>query len=97
MARHLLIQRRHCRSFPSSRALPWTMIMHSVRREYTTTVKNAIRRTDTLYHLLRYGEAYVQQTEAVYAEQVRERVEKQAAPMSAIKSTPKIASGFAFR
>jgi hypothetical protein len=30
-----------------------------------------------LYHLLRYGEAYVRQTEAAYAEQVRERLEKQ--------------------
>src|SRR5262249_2851806 len=31
----------------------------------------------TLYHLLRHGEAYVQQEEAAYARQVRERLEKQ--------------------
>jgi transposase len=30
-----------------------------------------------VYHLVRYGAAYVQQTEAAYAEQVRERLEKQ--------------------
>jgi hypothetical protein len=30
-----------------------------------------------VYHLVRYGVAYVQQTEAAYAEQVRERLEKQ--------------------
>jgi hypothetical protein len=30
-----------------------------------------------VYNLLRYGVAYAQQTEAVYAEQVRERLEKQ--------------------
>jgi transposase len=29
-----------------------------------------------LYHLMRYGEAYVQQAEEAYAEQVRERLEK---------------------
>ncbi len=30
-----------------------------------------------VYHLVRYGMAYVKQTEAVYAEQVRARLEKQ--------------------
>ena len=30
-----------------------------------------------VYNLMRYGLAYVQQTEAVYAEQVRERQERQ--------------------
>jgi transposase len=30
-----------------------------------------------IYHLMRYGEAYVKETEAVYAEEVRERQEKQ--------------------
>jgi transposase len=30
-----------------------------------------------VYNLMRYGEAYVRQTEAAYAEQVRERLEKQ--------------------
>ena len=30
-----------------------------------------------VYHLMRYGEAYVKQTEQAYAEQVRERLEKQ--------------------
>ena len=30
-----------------------------------------------VYHLVRYGEAYVQATEEVYAEQVRARLEKQ--------------------
>ncbi|HWG45745.1 MAG TPA: IS110 family transposase [Gemmataceae bacterium] len=30
-----------------------------------------------VYHLVRYGMAYVKQTESVYAEQVRERLEKQ--------------------
>jgi transposase len=30
-----------------------------------------------VYHLVRYGLAYVKQTEAAYAEQVRERLEKQ--------------------
>jgi transposase len=30
-----------------------------------------------IYHLVRYGMAYVRQTEAAYAEQVRERLEKQ--------------------
>ena len=30
-----------------------------------------------LYHLMRHGEAYVQQEEAAYAQQVRERLEKQ--------------------
>ena len=30
-----------------------------------------------VYHLVRYGEAYVKQTEEVYAEQVRERTERQ--------------------
>src|SRR5437764_1862837 len=30
-----------------------------------------------VYHLLRYGVAYVRETEAAYAEQVRERLEKQ--------------------
>jgi transposase len=30
-----------------------------------------------VYHLMRYGAAYVKQTEAAYAEQVRERLEKQ--------------------
>jgi transposase len=30
-----------------------------------------------LYHLMRYGEAYVKQTEEAYADQVRERLEKQ--------------------
>jgi transposase len=30
-----------------------------------------------IYHLVRYGMAYVQQTEAAYAEQVRQRLEKQ--------------------
>ena len=30
-----------------------------------------------MYHLLRYGEAYVNQEEAAYAQQVRERLEKQ--------------------
>ena len=30
-----------------------------------------------VYHLLRYGEAYVKETEALYAEQVRARQEKQ--------------------
>jgi len=30
-----------------------------------------------VYHLMRFGEAYVKQTEAAYAEQVRERLEKQ--------------------
>jgi hypothetical protein len=30
-----------------------------------------------VYHLVRDGVAYVQQTEAAYAEQVRERLEKQ--------------------
>ena len=30
-----------------------------------------------VYNLMRYGWAYVQQTEAVYAEQVRERQERQ--------------------
>jgi transposase len=29
-----------------------------------------------LYHLLRYGESYVKQTEEAYAEQVRQRLEK---------------------
>jgi hypothetical protein len=29
-----------------------------------------------VYHLVRYGEAYVKQTEQAYAEQVRERVER---------------------
>jgi transposase len=32
-----------------------------------------------VYHLMRFGEAYVKQTEAAYAEQVRERLEKQLA------------------
>jgi transposase len=30
-----------------------------------------------VYHLMRYGEAYMKQTEEVYAEEVRERLEKQ--------------------
>src|SRR5262249_10368759 len=30
-----------------SRALPWAMVVPSFRRDYTTAVKNAIRRTDT--------------------------------------------------
>ncbi len=30
-----------------------------------------------VYHLVRYGVAYVQETEAAYAEQVRQRQEKQ--------------------
>jgi transposase len=30
-----------------------------------------------VYHLVRYGLAYVKQTEAAYAEQVRERLERQ--------------------
>ncbi len=30
-----------------------------------------------LYHLMRFGQAYVQQEEAAYAEQVRQRLEKQ--------------------
>ena len=29
-----------------------------------------------VYHLVRYGAAYVKETEAAYAEQVRERLEK---------------------
>jgi transposase len=32
-----------------------------------------------VYHLMRYGEAYVKQTEEAYAEQVRQRLEKQLA------------------
>jgi hypothetical protein len=31
----------------------------------------------TVYHLMRYGMAYVKQTEAAYAEQVRGRLERQ--------------------
>jgi hypothetical protein len=49
LARHSTIQRRHCRSFRSSRVLPWVMIVPSFRRDYTTAVKNAIRRTDTIF------------------------------------------------
>jgi hypothetical protein len=30
-----------------------------------------------VYHLVRYGDAYVKQTEAAYVEQVRERLERQ--------------------
>jgi hypothetical protein len=30
-----------------------------------------------VYHLVRYGVAYVKETEAAYAEQVRQRLEKQ--------------------
>ena len=30
-----------------------------------------------IYHLMRHGVAYMKQTEAAYAEQVRERLEKQ--------------------
>jgi hypothetical protein len=33
--------------------------------------------TVIVYHLLRYGEEYVQETEALYAQQVRERLERQ--------------------
>ena len=42
------LQRRHCRSFRSSRVLPGAMMVPSFRRDYTTAVKNAIHRTDTI-------------------------------------------------
>ena len=32
-----------------------------------------------MYHLMRYGEAYVQRTEEAYAQEVRERQERQLA------------------
>ena len=32
-----------------------------------------------MYHLMRFGEAYARQTEQEYAEQVRQRLEKQLA------------------
>jgi hypothetical protein len=44
---HGLIQRRHCRSFRSFLALPGAMMVPSFRRDYTTAVKDAIRRTET--------------------------------------------------
>jgi hypothetical protein len=37
----------------------------------------AHKRARIVYHLVRYGMAYVKQTEAAYAEQVRDRLEKQ--------------------
>jgi transposase len=37
----------------------------------------AHKRGRIVYHRMRYGEGYVHQEEAVYAQQVRERLEKQ--------------------
>ena len=48
LARHWLIQCRHYCSFRSSGTLPGALIVPSFRRDYTTPVKNAICRRDTL-------------------------------------------------
>ena len=37
----------------------------------------AYKLTRIVYHLVRYGVAYVKRTEEAYAEQVRERLERQ--------------------
>jgi hypothetical protein len=61
------IKRRQCCSLRGSRGLPWAMMMPSFRKDYTTAVKNAIRRTHTSGVTMANGSGLFEATCAIQA------------------------------